>query len=158
MVILAVAKVSGEMKSGGKGGQNMDFKNEIQPRQGPKWLVFGGLVLGIAAFALVEIRLGCLFRELTGWHCPGCGMTRAVQAVIQGEMAKAFRFNPLGMILLPLIGLGIGMEMLGWMRRKPLPFRLKLGVRGVGGIAGMILLFWILRNLPWWPFCLLAPS
>lgn len=133
-------------------------KNEISPKQRVGSLALGGLVFGLGAFGLMELRLGCLFRELTGLHCPGCGMTRAMQAAMQGEMVKAFRFNPLGMILLPLVGVGIGMEMLGWVRRRPLPFRLEFGARGVWLIAGIVVLFWIFRNLPGWPFCLLAPS
>lgn len=36
----------------------------------------------------------CLFRELTGWKCPGCGSQTALMALIDGHPADAFRANP----------------------------------------------------------------
>ena len=152
------------MKPTEKEVRNSCLKKEIRAGQWAGWLALGVIALGIGAFVSVKFGLGgdswlpgCMFRELTGLHCPGCGMTRAVQAVVHGEMAKAFRFNPLGMILLPLVGVGICMEMLGWARGRPLPFRSVRGVWGVWTVAGVVALFWILRNLPGWPFSLLAP-
>jgi Protein of unknown function (DUF2752) len=37
----------------------------------------------------------CLFRELLGLPCPGCGMTRALHALAHGEVAAALRYHPL---------------------------------------------------------------
>jgi len=31
---------------------------------------------------------------ITGFPCPGCGMTRALGYVLEGEWVKAFRINP----------------------------------------------------------------
>lgn len=36
---------------------------------------------------------GCFFRKLTGLKCPGCGGTRAMQALLRGDIAEALRFN-----------------------------------------------------------------
>lgn len=100
---------------------------------------------------------GCTFQRLTGLDCPGCGMTRAAHATLHGRIGEAFRYNPVGMILFPLAVAGLGIEALGWVREKPLPFRLKVGAVGAWGIVWIVLGFWILRNLPWWPCTLLAP-
>jgi Protein of unknown function (DUF2752) len=100
---------------------------------------------------------GCTFHRLTGLNCPGCGMTRAAHATLHGRFGEAFRFNPVGMILLPLAFVGVGLETLGWIRGKPLPFRLNVGAAGAWAIVWIVLGFWILRNLPWWPFTLLSP-
>ena len=127
-------------------------------------VALGLMVLGSAAYFLAKLGPhqswlpGCLFHRLTGWHCPGCGMTRAAHAALHGEFAKAFYFNPVGMILLPLALVGIGIEITGWVRGQSLPFRLSVGVRGGWVIVALLVLFWILRNLPWWPFSLLTPS
>lgn len=100
---------------------------------------------------------GCLFRRFTGLNCPGCGMTRAAYATLHGRIGEAFRFNPVGMILLPLASFGAGLELIGWVRGRALPFRLNVGRAGAWAIVGVVISFWVLRNLPWWPFTLLAP-
>lgn len=127
-------------------------------------VVLGALALGIAAVLLYQSgRLslpwlpGCAFHKLTGLHCPGCGMTRAVQATLHGRIGEAFLLNPIGMVLLPMAFLALGIEIIGWVRGKPVPLRLQLGSRGAWGIVWVVTIFWILRNVPCWPFTLLSP-
>ena len=90
--------------------------------------------------------LRCYFHELTGWYCPGCGTTRALHQLLHGNMAAAFRFNPLAILLLPLVGY--------------------FAVRGHRGgvkpiwiwvLVGVIIMFGVVRNIPAYPFTLLAP-
>ncbi len=133
-------------------------------RQRAWWLTFGLIAAAVAALQLYQRGPfgqswlpGCLFHHLTGLNCPGCGMTRAAHATLHGRFGEAFRFNPLGMVLLPLACVGVGIETLGWIRRKPLPCRLSVGAVGAWGIVWLVIGFWILRNLPWWPFTLLSP-
>ena len=38
----------------------------------------------------------CVFREHTGWPCPGCGLTRAADGLVHGRLGAAFAANPLG--------------------------------------------------------------
>jgi hypothetical protein len=45
----------------------------------------------------------CLWKNLFGFECPGCGMTRAFSAVIHFQFAKAFGFNKLVVIVFPLL-------------------------------------------------------
>jgi hypothetical protein len=45
----------------------------------------------------------CLFRNLTGYECYGCGMTRAVFSAIHFRFEDAFHFNKLFIIVLPLL-------------------------------------------------------
>ena len=44
----------------------------------------------------------CLFRAMSGLPCPGCGLTRALSSLIQGDPAAAFSYHPFAFILLPL--------------------------------------------------------
>jgi len=42
----------------------------------------------------------CPFRSVTGLHCPGCGMTRAMLSLGQLKLADALSFNPFSLPLL----------------------------------------------------------
>jgi len=128
------------------------------------WVALGVLILTCAAAALYQRGPsglawlpGCTFHHLTGLNCPGCGMTRAAHATLHGRIGEAFRYNPVGMILLPMAFFGLGCELVGWIRGKPLPFRFNVGARGAKLIAVTVIAFWILRNIPAWPFTLLSP-
>ena len=99
----------------------------------------------------------CLLHRWTGFDCPGCGMTRALHAALHGRWGAALRFNPLGMLVLPVVLAGLGLELAGWLRGRPLPVRFTLGARGALWILAGVLGYWILRNLPLWPFPLPAP-
>ena len=39
---------------------------------------------------------GCAFRTLTGWPCPGCGLTRAADRFAHLNILGALQANPLG--------------------------------------------------------------
>lgn len=38
----------------------------------------------------------CIFRNLTGFECPGCGLTRSLLHLTHGDIDKSFQFNFLG--------------------------------------------------------------
>ena len=45
----------------------------------------------------------CIFKNLTGLSCYGCGMTRAVFYALHLRFQEAWHFNPLFVVVLPLI-------------------------------------------------------
>ena len=98
----------------------------------------------------VSFLPGCQFRRLTGLQCPGCGMTRATYAALNGHLGHAFSLNPLGMILLPTTLIGLLPELLNWVRKTPVTWRLRPGPAITRLIVVCLLTFWILRNTPWW--------
>lgn len=63
------------------------------------------------AFALVAVCLvfyqvngfaiPCLWHYITGWHCPGCGATRMLIALLHGDFYQALHYNALLLVLLP---------------------------------------------------------
>ncbi|MEJ7798928.1 MAG: DUF2752 domain-containing protein [Ilumatobacter sp.] len=44
--------------------------------------------------------LPCPFRVLTGWWCPGCGLTRATHHLFHGEIVQALRYNLFVVVIL----------------------------------------------------------
>ena len=96
----------------------------------------------------------CLFHALTGYWCIGCGMTRALHALVHGDLPRAFAMNPLGVLLLPVIPLMVAHSQ-GWQPRVLEPLMRVL----LAPTFWLFLLpaYWIARNLPWFPFTLLAP-
>lgn len=40
-------------------------------------------------------RMPCVFHLLTGYYCLGCGGTRAVRALLHGEILKSLYYHPL---------------------------------------------------------------
>ncbi len=45
----------------------------------------------------------CSFKVITGWDCPGCGTQRAVHAMLHGQFAEAWAYNPLFILEIPLL-------------------------------------------------------
>lgn len=113
------------------------------------------LAMLVLVFAAYKLRQdggagwmpGCYFRKLTDLECPGCGMTRATYALLNGRFAEAFRLNPVGIILFPLAMIGLGFELLGWVRGKTVFFRLSVGKWGSISLAAILIIWWIVRNL-----------
>jgi hypothetical protein len=60
-----------------------------------------GLGLSVL-YATTGAGAPCPFRMITGWDCPLCGGTRMGAALLHGDVAAAFAFNPLA-----FIGLGV---------------------------------------------------
>lgn len=109
------------------------------------------LVLGTGAYLLWRFGTGwtpgCLFCKWTGLECPGCGMTRATHALLEGRIIEAFAFNPVGTLLFPIAGIAVSLKAIGWARGKPLPYEVPTGRWGATAIAVVVIGWWILRNL-----------
>ncbi len=58
------------------------------------------LLYYITGFNVLAIRYPCLFNKITGYCCPGCGGTRAIRALLKGEILKClYDYPPLLYIL-----------------------------------------------------------
>ncbi len=72
--------------------------------------VLGVSVIGIGYGFLVNNGIGipCLFYTVTGLRCPGCGISRALAALLCGRFDRFVGYNPLApLIVLYLLWLGV---------------------------------------------------
>jgi len=71
--------------------------------------------VGLSAVILVLLNLPasyfddgetiCVWKRTLGVECPGCGLTRATQHFLHGEWEVALDYNPLVVVVVPLLGL-----------------------------------------------------
>ena len=87
----------------------------------------------------------CIFHKLLGLYCPGCGNTRALAALLHGDIAGSLAKN---ILLIP------GMITLAVLWYKP---NAALNRYFSRTILIVVIVFFVARNLPWYPFTLLAP-
>jgi len=125
-----------------------------------------GLLLGIIGVAVLffvldptkhEIFPRCLFHSLTGGYCPGCGSQRALHSLlhfnIAGVVSYNFLFLPAGILILyhyihSLLNRIFNLKLPNLFYLKNTPWVILL----------IVLVFWIARNLPFYPFSVLAPG
>ena len=96
---------------------------------------------------------GCLFHAATGLYCPGCGITRCAAALLRGDVATAWAMNPLALVALAVAPLALA--------ARALPSALAARVSRLADArvwATGVIVFFIGRNLPWWPFASWAPG
>lgn len=100
----------------------------------------------------------CSFNVTTGLYCPGCGNTRVAYALLHGDVARAFRQNVLFVISLPFLAFLAWRSWINWIApgwQRPLSIRWRQSY--TWGIVAILMIYWVIRNLPWEPFSYLAP-
>ncbi len=100
----------------------------------------------------------CPFHYITGYHCPGCGSQRAVHLLLHGDILGAFRFNPLLVLTLPILAYGLGITVANWIFGTNYRFMLFYSKLFIFGYFGLAIVYWVVRNIPIYPFNLLAPT
>ena len=90
--------------------------------------------------------LPCIFNKITGFYCPGCGMTRAVNSCFKFNFYQALRFNALLFIMPIMLGIYYFVSYM----EKPKIAKVILIIMLIIAIG-----YGVLRNLPLFEF--LAP-
>ena len=65
------------------------------------------VVIGVAYYFFIRltgISVPCLFRQMTGFKCAGCGITHMFINLFQLKIKDAFLCNPAAFFLWPVIG------------------------------------------------------
>lgn len=106
-------------------------------------------ICGIPILLYYNIGIPCVFNKITGLYCPGCGITRAIKALIRLDFYQAFRYNPVIPVVLALL---IGDKIYRVIRKKEKTFSNWFWIT----ILLVVLIFGVLRNIPM--FSYLAPT
>lgn len=101
--------------------------------------------------------LPCAFHRVTGLWCPGCGLTRGTHALFTGHPVEALGYN----LFTPLALVGIVLAWATWAlrcwgRAVRSPFE-RMPERWGQGLLVLVLVYGVVRNLPFAPFHSLAP-
>lgn len=105
----------------------------------------------------VDFLPKCPLYATTGLYCPGCGSQRATHALLNSNIGGILRQNIFYAFALMLIGYHLIISVINFLFKKSIynylyhPYTPKIVLLG-------ILLFWILRNIPVYPFNILAPK
>lgn len=98
----------------------------------------------------------CPLYQAFGINCPGCGLTRGFHALFHGDVLAALHYNAMlpiygfifGYLLISMVLVAARGRGLSWNRFPPALMY---------GCLVLILVFAVVRNLPVYPFTLLAP-
>ena len=97
-------------------------------------LLLGMIVYFAVAFTVMEkTGVGCVFLYFLGIPCPGCGMTRALRALLRLDFAAAFGYHPL-IFAMPYVFCYLLLPMEGPIHRR---------ILAVIGVIGVI--HWVYR-------------
>ena len=94
--------------------------------------------------------------QLTGFACPGCGLTRGFHAMFHGDLVGALDFNALLPLYTLLFGYFFVSLVLLAVRGRGLSISL-LRPAALWGFLAISVTFAVVRNLPYYPFSVLYP-
>jgi hypothetical protein len=93
----------------------------------------------------------CLFKTLTGLDCPGCGGTRMVWYLLNGDVYQAARHHIVALIAVPVLLYAFVLWSVNRLTGRTIPIWHPSGqLLGLYGLAWLA--FSVLRDLPWEPF------
>lgn len=97
----------------------------------------------------------CVFHEMTGWNCIGCGGTRAFHLILHGRILESLRYN---LLCIPFLGVFsyIVISLVLRKTRFAIP-EIHPGVPGMSVFLVLLFVFMLLRNIPVYPLILLSP-
>lgn len=111
------------------------------------------LIVYSVIFLITGNGLPCIFHKITGFYCPGCGISRMFISIAKFDFYQAFRYNPLVFILLILFFIYVIIELIHF-KKKGYYFKINKWLYIV--LLVIVISFGIFRNVPYFSF--LAPT
>ena len=96
-----------------------------------------------------HIAIPCIFHDVTGFYCPGCGITRMLFSLIQLDIYQAFRYNPFVFCLCILF---ILYKVIYWLVNKIWSYKIKINSKIYIVLLLLTIGFGFLRNIPFFEY------
>ena len=90
-------------------------------------------------------QMPCVFQELTGLYCPGCGGTRAMKALLKADVLSSFLYHPLILYMI-LMAVMFAVSYLIYVKTKNPKFRLYFENKYVYIGIGIIVINFVVKN------------
>ena len=103
------------------------------------------IIVVIINYLLFNSFLPCIFHKITGFYCPGCGVTRMLISIFKLEFYQAFRYN---VYLFLLLIITIVYQIIKLITYKLLTKKIRLNNYIYILLLMTTIAFGILRNLP----------
>ncbi len=95
--------------------------------------------------------LPCPIHWLTGFYCPGCGITRMILSIFQGNFVQAFHYNPLLFLLIPFfLFYFVDLFLANYKQKKSFIHLLEPQIWYI--LIAIFLIYGIFRNIPGFDF------
>jgi hypothetical protein len=120
-----------------------------------KWVTIVAGVIGLGIFYFF-INSKCILYGVTGFYCPGCGSQRATQQLLNFNIFGVLQQNILYLLSLLILGYHLIVTGINTIFKKHI-YNFIYHPKTPLVILVVIIVFWILRNIPYYPFNLLAP-
>jgi hypothetical protein len=128
--------------------------NKLRPTRRDYVVLFLGTVVTVGFLELLAFKHPsdygvippCPFHAVMGLYCPGCGSMRATHYLMTGHPVTSLRYNPLVLLIVPLLVFSV-LRWLGttFMHREiPFPFQTVV----YWAVVIVFLLFFLVRNIP----------
>jgi len=131
----------------------------------PAWVLAAAALAAVPAAAVLylynPLEVGfyprCVLFLVTGICWPGCGVLRATHALLHGHVGASLGYNALFVVALPFLAYAIAAQVGQAVAGRPVLRTVHLSGRNARLILWVFVLFTLLRNVPLYPFNLLAP-
>lgn len=116
------------------------------------WMLLGAaaVLAGVTRVFPIQIKifsLPCIFLELTGYYCPGCGGTRACAALLKGKIIQSFLSHPVVVYTAAVYAWYMISHTLEYLTKGRLAVGMRYRDLYLYVAAAIILIQWVVRNL-----------
>lgn len=106
------------------------------------------LIVGLTLYILARIGhpIPCLFHQITGLQCPGCGNTRAVLALLELDIMRALSYNYLFPVCLFYLCFVYIRCSVAYYQTGKFTYRTPAPAMDIA-ILSLLVIWWIIRNI-----------